>query len=103
MPPNRIAKVLPGTLTLLLPDAVSAVVAAALPAEELPELAPAILSGPSAVPPMPIAALLPSGLKLREDTFEGLDLGSGWGTLQIGRVSSAVCSGQQTVERTASV
>jgi hypothetical protein len=78
---------------------VSAVIAA-LPADELPELVPAILSVRSAGG---IAALRPSALKLRESASKEPD--AGWGTLQIGRKNSesAVCSGQQTVERMAPV
>jgi hypothetical protein len=77
-------------------------VVAALPADELPELVPAILSV-RYVPPMRIAALMPRALKLRESASKQLD--AGWGTLQIGRMNSesAVCSGQQTVERMAPV
>ena len=105
VPPNQIANVLRGTVKLLPPDAVPNVVSAvvaALPADELPELVPAILSVRS-VPPMRIAALMPRALKLRESASKELD--AGWGTLQIGRMNSesAVCSGQQTVERMAPV
>jgi hypothetical protein len=109
VPPQRIPVVLPGALKRLPPDVVhcddvqdvvSAVqdvvstVVAALPADELPEQAAAILL---AVPPNQIANMLPGALKPRKVSFEEFD--SGWGTLQMGVMNSAVCSGALTLER----
>ena len=73
--------------TDVVQDVVSAV--AALPADELPKLAHAMLSFS--------AAPLPGALKPHKVAFEEFD--SGWGTLQMGGMNSAVCSGQLTVER----
>ena len=96
---NQLARVVRGTLKLLppdvVPDVVSAVVAA-LPADELPEPTFAIPLA-SATPPILIASGLPKALKLLEVTSD--ELLSGWGTLQIGCMTAAVCSAQQTVDR----
>jgi hypothetical protein len=95
--PQRIPVVLPGIHKLQLPDVMQDVVSTvveALPADELPELTAAILL---AVPPKPIANRLQGALKPRKVAFEEFD--SGWGTLQMGVMNSAVCSGELTVER----
>jgi hypothetical protein len=101
VPPQRIPAVLPGILKRLppdiVPDVVSTVVStvvAAPRADELPEVAPAISL---AVPPKPIANMLPGALKPRKVAFEEFD--SGWGTLQMGVMNSAECSGELTAER----
>jgi hypothetical protein len=104
VPPQRIPAVLPGVLKLLPPDVVPDVpdvvgtVVAAPRADEPRELATAIFL---AVPPKPIANMLPGALKPRKVAFEEFD--SGWGTLQsklqMDGMNSAVCSGEWTAER----